>query len=475
MGWHDRTPAWTPLARPLGGRGREAEAGARERLALVTALVCIAAAALFVIVYATPMPLTDEWLFLRSVIALERLDLTSFEGWRAAWDVAALTIYDHCVAVPFLIYWALAGVVNFDNRAFVAITLVGFVVQYLVYLRHVLRSHLAVLPIALVVFSPAHYVEFLWGFEFTLSLSILLPMLGLVVLDRLSASDGCRSRVAKMMSGFVLVTLGALSSAAGAFGFVAAAGLLVVKPLPRTTRTLAVAVFGGAAVVALCGLSSTRSMRMEGGKVLQALTAFGALITGSPVGLTEFQIDDLSLTGLAIVGATAVVAARALALRRLPAIALPMSFVMLGGLSIAGVVLNRDWLGNWHLQHALPALCGAYAAAVLLRRLDASIYASAPLYVLTAILLLSPVGYYMGFSYYGPRYHAYVKSIEDYARRFVDEPDLKKPFPPTRVWDLDVEMVSFLKSRGHASLRSPAALPSPLDVTPARRGSARSE
>jgi hypothetical protein len=433
--------------------GREAEDVARQRLALVAALICIASAALFVVVYATPMPLTDEWLFLRAVIALERLDLTSFESWRAAWDVAALTIYEHCVAVPFLIYWALASVVNFDNRAFVAITLAGFVVQYLVYLRHVLRSHLAVLPIALVLFSPAHYVEFLWGFEFTLSLSILFPMLGLVALDRISGSDGRRALVGKLVSGLGLVTLGALSSAAGALGFVAAAGLLVVKPLPRTTRALAVGVSAVAAAVALYGLSSARSLRVDAGKVLQALTAFGALITGSPVGLTEFQIDDLSLSGLAIVAASAVVVARALVLKRLPAIALPLSFVLLGALSIAAIALNRDWLGNWHLQHALPALCGAYAAAVLLRRLDTSIYASAPLYVLTALLLLSPVGYYMGFSQYGPQYHAYVRSIEDYARRFVDEPDLKKPFPPTQVWDLDVEMVSFLKSRGHPSLR----------------------
>ncbi len=80
--------------------------------------------------YATPMPVTDEWFFLRAVVALEQVPWSNLSR---IVQLLPYKIYDHDVIVPFLLYWPVAELSNFDNRALLAITLAAWVVVLLLF------------------------------------------------------------------------------------------------------------------------------------------------------------------------------------------------------------------------------------------------------------------------------------------------------------------------------------------------------
>src|SRR4029453_3940359 len=189
----------------------------------------ILTALLFVGLYNTGMPLTDEWTFTKSVMALENIDMQGTDWLGEVLKIAPWSFSDHWVAVPFLIYWLLAGLTHFNSTIFVVITLATFTAQLAIYRRYIVPSTAAVLPIALVLFSPAHYMELLWGFQFTLALSIILSMTGLLILDRVHPDDSAFVRFAKLTSALTLFMLGTLSSSGGFFGLPVAAVVLWLK------------------------------------------------------------------------------------------------------------------------------------------------------------------------------------------------------------------------------------------------------
>src|SRR5215813_6620484 len=107
-----------------------------------------------------------RWAFTKSIMALENIDKQGTEWLGEVLKIAPWRFSDHWVAVPFLIYWLLAGLTHFNSTVFIVITLATFTAQLAIYRRYIVPSTAAVLPIALVLFSPAHYMELLWGFQF---------------------------------------------------------------------------------------------------------------------------------------------------------------------------------------------------------------------------------------------------------------------------------------------------------------------
>jgi hypothetical protein len=179
------------------------------------------------------------------------------------------------------------------------------------------------------------------------------------------------------------------------------------------------------------------------------LTSFGATLWGSPVGLREFGLDWRSGAGAAIVLCTAMVALRAAIARRLGRVALPLGLALMGYCCMASVAMSRPYLGNWHVQYALPAVCGAYAAAFVLWRSDRSVFSAVPFFGLLALLTSCLYGYYQGFTFYGPDFNRYIRSIESYSLRNLVEPGLPQPYPVPDEGDLDARTFLFLAAHGH--------------------------
>lgn len=432
-------------------------ASLRNKLVWLALLAPALVALLFISLYATPMPLTDEWLFLRGAMHIKAANLTTLNGWDTVAHSFVFRIYDHCVAVPFALYLLVANLANFDNRALVGITFICFVTQTWLYHRFVMGQTWWTLPIAVLLFSTAHYTEFLWGFQFTIALSILFPLAGLIIAER-SFGQLEPQHTWRLVLALALLTLGAMSAGGGTLGFAACAVLLWARPLGWQRRIALSILLSAACLAFLLGVSSQGLGRshVNPAKVLQALTMLGGCIWGSPPSVASFRIDHVSVTGGLIVLAGATALFRAVYLRKVHYLVLPLAITVFGALTTGATVSAREWLGNYHLQYALAAICGAYAMAYHLSRQDRSCYGRAPLVVLLSVLAFLPFGYVRGFATDGPRFNRTARLTEDYARRVTREPDLKKPFPVTGGWDFDAEMAAFLTARGHPSMVSPS-------------------
>jgi len=414
---------------------------ARFRWPALLLLVPPAAAVVYVVMFATATPLTDEWLMLGAAVDLHK------HGW-SLHTLRSIQIqhHQHLLIVPYLIYLPLEALFRYDTRALVGVTLACFGVQFTVFRSQLVKDDLAAFPIALLLFSPSHYMEFHWGFQFTLALSITFPVVALALLDHIG-DDITRVNIRRYLIGTVLLVCGALSSAPGYFGFCSAVLLITLKPL--RARTKIVLSLSWIFILALIYFGIVRPQSDEHTigvrEVLYVLTALGCVIWGSPVGLFKFGVDKNSLTGLAFILALVVVLARFR--RHLSSLALPIALIAFGLGSIAAAATSRPYLGNWHLQLVLPAVCGIYAAVYVAWRRDRSLFSSALLASVVLLLLFTLEGYRLGFTVYGPSYRTYVSQIEHYILSY--SPSLEKPFPHPGDRDIDAEMIEFLREKHH--------------------------
>ncbi|MEO6709577.1 MAG: hypothetical protein ABIP42_08355, partial [Planctomycetota bacterium] len=286
--------------------------------------------------------------------------------------------------------------------------------------------------------------------EFTLALSVLFPLAGLSVVDRIEVGDRWRAKYGKLAIGLLLVLLGALSSFGGLFGFVCVPLLLLLGPLERKSRLALVAPAVVIAALVWIWLYSDAHAGTSVGmrEVWVVLTALGGTIWGTPVGLSEFGFDLRSATGgliLACLMACFVVAVRS---RRVTKIALPLSFAAFGLLCLAAIAVGRPYLGNWHLQYALPAVCGSFACTYgMWREQTSSPSRVAPLVLMSAILLASLNGCLRGFTEYGPGYRAYVSTLERTALRLLEHPALAQNLPAGP--QLDADLILYFAASGH--------------------------
>jgi len=425
------------------------DTGAKPVLGLAALALPLLVLIAFIGGYSRPMPVTDEWFFLRAVAALEQVPWSNIS--RIA-QLLPYRIYYHEVIVPFVLYWPVAELSNFDNRALLVITLAAWVIVLLLFRYSVIRSTWWTLPVAVILFSPGRYMEFLWGWQFTQVLSVLFPVLGLAVLGSIAPEEGIKRELQKFAAAIGLILLGTLSSAGGFFGFIGGIVMLSVQPLPRGHRVflleLLIAVMLAVYFLLMRDSGQVPSINLR--NIFFVLTALGSAILGMPEAFREFGLNLRSAVGAAVILLTA--AAFVLAARRriLPALSLPAGIFTCSICSVAAIAVARDYLGNWHLEYAVPAVCACYASCYIVFRELRSV-AAAQLCLSAAILMmLSIVGYYSGFGSYGPEYSGYVRSIEQYARGFLANPGQPKPFPLTGGWDLNANMVWFLAAKHHA-------------------------
>jgi hypothetical protein len=401
--------------------------------------------------FSTAMPLTDEWFFLRAVIAIEQIDFSSRGSFSRLLQVLPWKIYYHDVIAPFLLYWPTAEISGFDNRALLMITVVSWVIVLLLFRYSVIGSAWWTVPVAVILFSPARYMEFLWGWQFTQVLSVLFPLLGLVVLGRTGGDGGIPAQLPKFFGAMALILLGTLCSAGGFFGFPGAIVMLLLQRLRPGARLLFLELVTLATLIVYFMLMrdsgqvpviSTRNM-------LFILTALGSVILGMPDAFREFALDARSVIGAAIVLLMALALLLAARRRILAALALPAGIFTFSICSVAAISVAREYLGNWHLEYAVPAVCACYAGCYIVFRELRSVLA-AQLCLSAALLMgLSLIAWFEGFAEYGPSYNAYIGSIERYARTYLGNPGQPKPFPGTGGWDLDANMVWILAARHH--------------------------
>jgi hypothetical protein len=414
---------------------------ARFRWPALLLLAPPAAAVVYVAMFATATPLTDEWIMLGAAVDLHKLH----------WSLHALQSIQiqhqqHLLIVPYLIYFPLEELFRFDTRALVAVTLVCFAVQLAVFRFQIVKDDLAAFPIALLLFSPSHYMEFHWGFQFVVALSVTFPVVALAVLDHIG-DDFTGVSIRHYVIGTVLLVFGALSSAPGYFGFLSAVVLITLKTLPSRTKIVVSLSWVLIAALIFFGIASRwRSAHTLGVReIFYVLTALGSIIWGSPVGTLKFGIDRDSLTGLALIVALIAVLARIRP--RFSLLALPIALISLGLGAIAATGMSRPYLGNWHLQLVLPAVCGIYAAAYIVWRRQRSWFNTILFSGVVLLLLLNLDGSYLGFTEFGPSYRNYVSKIEDYVLSYT--PSLEKPFPHPGDRDIDAEMIEFLREKHH--------------------------
>jgi hypothetical protein len=399
------------------------------------------AAVVYVAMFATATPLTDEWIMLGAAVDLHK------HGWSLhALRSIQIQHQQHLLIVPYLIYFPLEELFRFDTRALVAVTLVCFAVQLAVFRFQLVKDDLAAFPIALLLFSPSHYMEFHWGFQFVLTLSVTFPVVALAVLDHIG-DDLTGVSIRHYVIGTVLLVFGALSSAPGYFGFLSAVVLIALKTLPSRTKIVLCLSWVLIAAVIYFGIASRwhSAHILSVTEIFYVLTAFGCVIWGSPVGTFKFGIDRDSLTGLALMIAFIAVLARIRP--RFSLLALPIALISLGLGAIAAVGVSRPYLGNWHLQLVLPAVCGIYSAAYIVWRRERSRFNTILFCGVVLLLLLNLDGSYLGFTEFGPSYRNYVSKIEDYILSYT--PSLEKPFPHPGDRDIDAEMIEFLREKHH--------------------------
>ena len=436
-------------------------AGRRPWLPSIALAAPIVAAVIFVAIFASAAPLTDEWIFVRSILDLGDVHPGQPDWFQQVVERGTWRFNGHSVVVPFLVYWSLGEAVGFDARVFVGVTLATFAVLLLVYrrsLRESRRSHpeswWAAVPIALVLFSPAHYMEFLWGFECTLALSIVFPMLGLAVLDTIRADSRILASAGKLAAGVALITLGTLSSFGGFLGFIAALVLLALRPLGPSRKAALITGLAACAVLAFFWIvrdeRHAEALAGAHANLWFFPTAIGGAVLSTPITLYEFGFDLRSAIGLVGLASLLAVAVWALARGRLGHVAFPLAIAAFGLLATASVAFGRGHLANWHLQYVLMIVCGTYAAAYVAWREDSGSWTTRlALAGSLAVALASIAGSWNAFTTFGPVYRDYVQRVERYMQRSLARPDGPRPCG----LDLDPDAALYLSALGSAPFR----------------------
>jgi hypothetical protein len=423
--------------------------------------VPLAATILFAARFATGLPLTDEWFYTRAAMAMDAVDFLSPGGLADAMAAFPTWHYDHIVSLPFFVYWPFGEAIGYDARFFVGLSIAVTLAEVLLLRRFVIRSWLWSLPVAILLLNPARYVEWTWGWMYTVLFSLALPLAGLCVLSTLPRPDAGNPRRCALAIGLILA--GLLSSAGAWFAFPAAVALVASLRLPLRRKLPAAFALAAAGVLAYPTLTHHEAIhRLPGGRdVWFVLTALGGAVVSSPLGLTQFGLDARSALGCVALLALVAVLAIAARERALGEIAAPLAVALFGLLCLVPIALARDYLANYHLHYAALALAGAYGAAYVLFRQHPSKAAAGTFMVLCALCLASVYGACQGEMRHGPAYSAYADDVGRYAHERLEHPELRPPYPVGE--SLDTELVLFLSAERNAVFRDEFDAGKPLD------------
>jgi hypothetical protein len=412
----------------------------KRAFALIFVLAPVIATAFFIGHFSSPFPLTDEWALVRDAMHAERGEWSSFL-WR---------INGHPLIVPFLVYWPIAELFRFDGRAQIGVTVVCLVLQLLLFQRSSRATLPEMIPASILLFGLSHWMEFLWGMQMAFALGVTSAVWGLWMLNQYLMTGSST----RLLGAMALVIIGALCYGGGVLSFLSATFLMIVRSSPFS-RKLAAAIATiavGFAIVAL--FSQAPPMTIEPYRdVLFLLTALGALIIGSPVGIIHFEWGTLPMIGVVV----ALVACWGIlfGLRdRSGEQPFYVAILILGITSLAAVSVTRPYLGNWHLQLALPAIYGAYGLWLTAAKTNPLSPLTRTGFALCTTLLCGVlIADYTGFAREGPSYRKYIAGIERYALNYETGHTSPPPYPVPDGWDLNQDMLNFLK-RKHNGLFS---------------------
>ncbi|TCH96139.1 hypothetical protein EJV46_21395 [Roseococcus sp. SYP-B2431] len=384
--------------------------------------------------------MTDEWLLIFNAMKIDGVPSGYFR-----WS-----IYNHAIVLPILIHYPLALISGYDSRIFVSLTLVVSAFIAILICGDLWRSSgprsWAAALFAAIAVAPAQYMQLLWGFQFTLALSVAFSVAGLAVLSRTP------KRLAEPWSlalAFGLIWLGCLSSAGAAFAF-AGAGIVVwlSDRALGTKLALAAVLLVQFAAAALWASGGPPAILQLSRNIAYVFTALGAVVLGSPIGMTDFTVELRSILGAAMGLLFVASLWRAHAGGGLRSVAFPIAVFATSVMAVLAVAMSRSYLGNWHLIYAMPAVLASlalpWAPALSAGGVRSALRAGS-----IAIASLQVLGWWDGFTAHGPGYHAYTGSIVRYMATLEEAPDQPKPFPSTGGWDANLEMVRFLRARGH--------------------------
>lgn len=423
-----------------------------HKIAWALAAFPLIAAVIFVHRFAGPLPLTDEWGYTHALRLWHGVDLTSWEGIRSAGEIYPARHSEHLVVLPFIIYAPLMELFNYDSRFIIYLTVASFAVLAGLF-RPVFKTNPWLWTlVCLILFCPSHYMEFMWAWQITLTWSVLFSVLGLTFIDRREPATPIRNT----FYGVSAITMGTLSSAGGFFGFPAALLLVWLRENTRPTKLIQSAIVVGAGIfIYFTSMSSAaRELSVGAREIWYILTVLGGTLWGTPVAMTEFRLGPTSIGGLGVLIALGAVVIRTVVIKKWADLALPLSITAFGFLCIAPIAISREYLGNWHLQYALPIFCGGLAGAYRLHQWDRSKWSLGALALLVVLLSSSLVGYFRGFQKRGPEYRAYVQGIEEYTQMKLWEHWRGRSYPeqhPDR--DMDLDLILFLAAHDHPTLR----------------------
>lgn len=405
------------------------------------------ATVLFACVFSTATPITDEWYFLHAAINLHSLDWHAWADWKRIPEIYAFKPGDHVLALPFAIYLVVSELSNYDQRAEIAITIATLIVQIAVYRSVVSKSAWMTLILSVILFNPVRYMDFMWGYQFTIALSIMFVILGLAAFHRLGAREHAFWKT--IVISLALMAAAIFSSAAGYFGLIGAAVMVSAMRIEARRKLAALAVIGAAFVALYLPLRPPSHAPITDWQrdALYVLTALGGVLWSSPLGLFSFPINVRSVTGAVLLLFFLVALWRAWTVERMSEIAFPLGLVAFSLLALAVMALNREYLGNWHLQFVAPAVCGIFMCAWVVSegtRIRVGLAAS------MLILVGAIVGAKDAFLVHAPDYRADVRAIERYILGFTPNNPQPKPYADRPAeWDVDQTMIDFLARRHH--------------------------
>lgn len=138
-----------------------------------------------------------------------------------------------------------------------------------------------------------------------MAMSIVLPVLGLALFNRTTPQESTGVFSARLSCALGLIIGGFLSSAVGAFGVPALLVLALFKRLSIVRCGIVVSITSlGFGVPMMALLLTEPSGHFRNAQILRdimtVLTALGAVLVGSPVGLTTFSFNWTAAMGLSI-------------------------------------------------------------------------------------------------------------------------------------------------------------------------------
>ncbi len=389
--------------------------------------------------YAIAFPITDDWAFAVNAMLIER----------GNWSELIWHINGHPTIAPFLVFWPMAELSHYDSRCMIAVTILCFALQLLLFQRVSGARGIELLPAALLLFGLSHWMEYQWGILMTLAMGQTAALWALFSFNRFLTDKQLRPLALSV----VLAGVSIGSYAAGPTSLAAAMVLTVLRPNSIRLKLSALGLLAVLFAASYFAVQKAHYVFDLTKVALYLLSSIGALTIGSNSAILVTGWSLLASIGLATAFVTAAAVVAAGWRLRDESEAFFVSGLFLSLISMAAVSFSRTYMGNWHVQLGLPVMLGMYGLWLCnLRYRPQSWFRKSGAAASAAILCATLIGDYETWTVRAPAFRTYLGWIEAYSLNYA--PKAPKPYPPpVPKWDINPEILAFLKSKGHASLR----------------------